>query len=90
MVAGAGRRRYYYAHLAAFAAEIRVGTKVTPETVIGFVGNTGNAAQTPPHLHFAVYAMSRVIDPLPLLRDRPALVRRLTGSGGARLLSRFE
>jgi murein DD-endopeptidase MepM/ murein hydrolase activator NlpD len=72
MVAGAGRRRYYYAHLAGFAAEVRVGTKVTPDTVIGFVGNTGNAAQTPAHLHFAVYTMSGAIDPLPLLRDRPS------------------
>ena len=71
-VAGAGRRRYYYAHLSAFAAETRVGAKVTPDTVIGFVGNTGNAAQTPAHLHFAVYTVAGVIDPLPLLRDRPS------------------
>ena len=90
MVAGAGRRRYYYAHLAAFAPEIRVGTKVTPETVIGFVGNTGNAAHTSPHLHFAIYAMSGVIDPLPLLHDRPPLVRRRTGSDDTGILSRFE
>jgi peptidoglycan LD-endopeptidase LytH len=72
VIAGAGGRRYYYAHLDAFAPAMRVGKKVTPETVIGFVGNTGNAAQTSSHLHFGLYAMTGAIDPLPLLRDRPA------------------
>jgi murein DD-endopeptidase MepM/ murein hydrolase activator NlpD len=72
VIAGAGGRRYYYAHLETFAPAMRVGKKVTPETVIGFVGNTGNAAQTSPHLHFGLYTMTGAIDPLPLLRDRPA------------------
>jgi murein DD-endopeptidase MepM/ murein hydrolase activator NlpD len=70
MIAGAGGRRYYYAHLATFAPEMRVGKRVAPDTVIGFVGNTGNAAHTPPHLHFAVYTRAGAVNPLPLLRDR--------------------
>jgi murein DD-endopeptidase MepM/ murein hydrolase activator NlpD len=70
VIAGAGGRRYYYAHLDAFGPEMRVGKKVTTETVIGFVGNTGNAAQTSSHLHFGLYTMAGAIDPLPLLRDR--------------------
>lgn len=72
MIAGAGGRRYYYAHLEAFAPEMRVGKKVTPKTVIGFVGNTGNAAQTSSHLHFGLYTMTGALNPLPLLRDRLA------------------
>jgi murein DD-endopeptidase MepM/ murein hydrolase activator NlpD len=72
MIAGAGGRRYYYAHLEAFAPEMRVGKKVTTETVIGFVGNTGNAAQTSSHLHFGLYTMTGALNPLPLLRDRLA------------------
>jgi peptidoglycan LD-endopeptidase LytH len=71
VIAGAGGRRYYYAHLDAFAPEVRMGKKVTPETVIGFVGNTGNAAQTSPHLHFGLYTITGASNPLPLLRDRP-------------------
>ena len=71
VIVGAGGRRYYYAHLEAFAPGMRVGKKVTPETVIGFVGNTGNAAQTSSHLHFGLYTLTGAIDPLPLLRDRP-------------------
>jgi peptidase M23-like protein len=70
LIAGAGDRRYYYAHLEAFAADLRVGTYVTPETLIGTVGTTGNAARTPPHLHFAVYTIGGAINPLPMLQDR--------------------
>jgi murein DD-endopeptidase MepM/ murein hydrolase activator NlpD len=70
VIAGAGGRRYYYAHLETFAPEMRVGKKVAPETVIGFVGKTGNAAHTPPHLHFAMYTGAGAVNPLPLLRDR--------------------
>lgn len=74
-VAGAGGMRYYYAHLDDWA-EIAEGTFVTSGTVLGFVGNTGNALTTPPHLHFGIYSGSRrtcdrqVYDPLPLLVDR--------------------
>jgi murein DD-endopeptidase MepM/ murein hydrolase activator NlpD len=71
VIAGAGGRRYYYAHLEGFAPDLWRGKPVTPETIIGFVGNTGNASRTPPHLHFAMYTMVGTSDPLPLLRDRP-------------------
>jgi peptidoglycan LD-endopeptidase LytH len=65
-VLGAGGRVYYYAHLEAYAPELTVGQPVTPETVLGYVGNTGNARGTPPHLHFGVYTMNGAINPLPL------------------------
>ena len=54
VVGGAGVR-YYYAHLSAFAEGLEEGQYVTTDTVLGYVGNTGNAATTPPHLHFGVY-----------------------------------
>ncbi|AWR85365.1 M23 family metallopeptidase [Meiothermus taiwanensis] len=75
-VVGPGGRRYYYAHLDRYAPGLQEGQRVTPQTLLGYVGNTGNARTTPPHLHFGVYAGSRrtcdyrVIDPLPLLTDR--------------------
>ena len=74
-LAGAGGRRYYYAHLEDWA-DIEEGLAVGVDTVLGFVGNSGNAAPTPPHLHFGIYSGSRrtcdrqVFDPLPLLVDR--------------------
>jgi len=69
-VAGAGGRTYYYAHLDSYAPGLAVGDYVTPETVLGYVGTTGNAAGTSPHLHFGVYAAGGAIDPLPLITDR--------------------
>lgn len=43
----------YYAHLDRQA--VTEGTRVEPGDTVGFVGNTGNARTTPPHLHFGVY-----------------------------------
>ena len=70
-VMGAGGRVYYYAHLESYAPGIKEGDYVTTNSVLGFVGNTGNAAGTPPHLHFGVYSAGGAINPLPLLKDRP-------------------
>jgi SH3-like domain-containing protein len=49
------RRGYslYYAHLD--RQHVSEGEEVQPGDTIGFVGNTGNAITTPPHLHFGVY-----------------------------------
>lgn len=69
MVAGAGGYRYYYAHLDSIAAGVARGMKVTPDTVLGFVGNTGNASNTPPHLHFGMYKRGAE-NPFPFLVDR--------------------
>jgi murein DD-endopeptidase MepM/ murein hydrolase activator NlpD len=71
-VISAGGRVYYYAHLDAYAPGIEVGDPVTTRTLLGYVGTTGNAQGTPPHLHFGIYTMSGAINPLPLLTDRSA------------------
>lgn len=61
----------YYAHLDSWASA--EGQSVKAGDVIGYVGNTGNARSTPPHLHFGIYR-SGPVDPLPFIRsgDRPA------------------
>ena len=43
----------YYAHLD--RQYVMEGDLVQPGDTIGFVGNTGNARTTPPHLHFGIY-----------------------------------
>jgi murein DD-endopeptidase MepM/ murein hydrolase activator NlpD len=43
----------YYAHLDSQA--VSSGMRVEMGDTLGFVGNTGNARTTPPHLHFGVY-----------------------------------
>src|ERR1043165_444018 len=69
-VIGDGGRKYYYAHLDSYAPNLEVGDYVTRNTVLGYVGSTGNADGTPPHLHFGVYTVTGAINPLPLLKDR--------------------
>ena len=65
-VIGAGGRVYYYAHLDRYAEDLEVGDAVTTDTVVGYVGTTGNAKGTPPHLHFVVYTSGGAINPLEL------------------------
>src|SRR4030095_15292010 len=69
-VIGRGGRVYYYSHLDSYASRLREGDWVTTRTVLGYVGTTGNAQGTPPHLHFRIYASGGAINPLPLLSDR--------------------
>ncbi len=65
-VMGPGGQRHYYAHLNDYA-DIRTGQRVVPGTVLGYVGNTGNARGTPHHLHYGVYTGKGAINPYPLL-----------------------
>jgi murein DD-endopeptidase MepM/ murein hydrolase activator NlpD len=51
---------YYYAHLERYADGLREGLEVDRGQVIGYVGTSGNAPRSAPHLHFAIY---RVMDP---------------------------
>ena len=44
--------QYFYAHLSKFQPGIEVGARVEIGQVIGFVGTSGNARGTIPHLHF--------------------------------------
>jgi murein DD-endopeptidase MepM/ murein hydrolase activator NlpD len=53
MVQGADGLTYYYAHLRD-APMVRAGQTVAPGQPIGLVGRTGNAANTPPHLHIGI------------------------------------
>jgi uncharacterized membrane protein len=64
-----------YAHLDAYAPGLRDGAALARGQVIGYVGSTGNASPTAPHLHFAVarsadvtrWSRGKPIDPLPVL-----------------------
>lgn len=49
---------YYYAHLDAYAPGLTEGAKVERGQLLGYVGTTGNAPRSTPHLHFAIYRLS--------------------------------
>lgn len=55
----------YYAHL--HKQLVEEGQTVKKGDVLGLVGNTGNAKNTPSHLHFGVYTFSGPIDPYPFV-----------------------
>jgi peptidoglycan LD-endopeptidase LytH len=59
-----GGTRYYYAHLDRWA--IGGTTRVEEGDLLGYVGNTGNARGTSPHLHFGVYD-DGPLDPAPFV-----------------------
>lgn len=60
---------YYYAHLNAYAPGLRDGVRVKKGQVLGYVGTTGNAAGTPPHLHFQTHApQGAAVNPYPVLK----------------------
>lgn len=52
-VLGPKWRVYYYAHLNEIL--VKEGDFVSHKSLIGTVGNTGSAAKTPSHLHFAIF-----------------------------------
>ena len=54
----ASGNEFYYAHLSAFSLAAKNGAQVRAGEVIGFMGNSGDAAQTPVHLHFEVHPAS--------------------------------
>lgn len=58
---------FYYAHLDRWAPGIYEGMEVQSGDLLGFVGNTGNAITTPPHLHFGVNQNDEMINPYPVL-----------------------
>lgn len=80
----------YFAHLD--SQYVQNGDRVQPGDTIGFVGNTGNARTTPPHLHFGVYRRGEgAVDPAPFIRrpvgELPSLTVDLSRLGSTVRLS---
>lgn len=72
-VTGPGGQRHYYAHLDRYS-DVQVNMRIEAGRVLGYVGNSGNAKGTPPHLHYGIYDVGGALNPYPLLRAEPAAV----------------
>lgn len=71
---------FYYAHLDRWAPGIYEGMQVRRGDLLGYVGNTGNAANSPPHLHFGVVDNDTTVNPYHLLKNaEPTLYAKRGG-----------
>jgi murein DD-endopeptidase MepM/ murein hydrolase activator NlpD len=69
-VIGPGRQVHYFAHLSHFGPVHR-GMRIQAGQVLGYVGTTGNARGTPPHLHYGIYNLpGGATNPYPVLARR--------------------
>ena len=68
-VKGESGTYYYYAHLRSFAPDLQNGDVVEAGTVVGLVGNSGNASGGAPHVHFEIHPDGGpAVNPYPLLK----------------------
>ena len=83
-IEGQSGSKHYYAHLDGYADGIAEGRPVTAGQLVGYVGDSGNAAGGLPHLHYEIHPGDRPVNPYPLLAAssgrQTARLASLTGS----------
>jgi peptidoglycan LD-endopeptidase LytH len=71
----------YYAHLDSH--NVSAGQRVRRGDTVGFIGNSGNARTTSPHLHFGIYRRGQgPVDPWPYVRRVTATPPRIRADTG--------
>ena len=74
-----GGETFVYYHLDRYAEGIAEGQVLAPGSLIGYVGNTGDAAGGPAHIHFEIHDSSGTpIDPFPRLTGEFTLEQKIT------------
>jgi peptidoglycan hydrolase-like protein with peptidoglycan-binding domain len=74
-----GSETFVYYHLDRYAEGIAAGQVLAPGDIIGYVGNTGDAAGGAAHIHFEIHDSSGTpIDPFPRLTGEFTLEQKIT------------
>ena len=77
--ANPGGETFVYIHLDRFGEGVASGLVLAPGALIGYVGNTGNAAGGPAHLHFEIHnSFGASVDPFPRLTGDFSLQARMS------------
>lgn len=66
-ITDAAGTQYFYAHLSGFVPGLAVHQRVHVGQTLGYVGNTGDALATSPHLHFEVQPHGVPVPPKPFV-----------------------
>lgn len=69
-----GKVRVYYAHMESIS--VKEGDIVTNSTVVGIVGDTGNAKGRGAHLHLEVKRNGSLIDPLKIFNEPVGIIAK--------------
>jgi murein DD-endopeptidase MepM/ murein hydrolase activator NlpD len=84
MITGPGGYRHYYAHLEDYGSQA-IGDWVEAGEIIGYVGNSGNAAISSTHLHYGVYTPGgEAINPYKFLRGSQPFAPRAEAQTAAK------
>ena len=59
---------YYYTHLERHPSDMKSGQRVKKGDIVGYLGNSGNARYTSPHLHFEIRPNGVAVNPYPTVR----------------------
>jgi murein DD-endopeptidase MepM/ murein hydrolase activator NlpD len=59
---------YYYTHLERHPTNIKSGQRVKKGDIVGYLGNSGNARFTSPHVHFEIRPNGVAVNPYPTVR----------------------
>jgi peptidoglycan hydrolase-like protein with peptidoglycan-binding domain len=76
--ANPGGETFVYYHLDRYAEGIAAGQVLEPGSLIGYVGNTGDAVRGAAHLHFEIHVNGSPIDPFPRIAEEFTLSQKMT------------